>query len=121
MRKGCARGFFFPSAELKKTPSFDGEKCKWNYFRGREKCTQSHMNRWFSRKVHVMHAANYPARRVKHDIEVNHGQGHFFIHDPQEHENIGDHDCSKQLKKILHPQVHHPEPPEIGCSEMRSG
>src|SRR4051812_3240307 len=79
------------------------------------------MDRRFSRKVHMMHTANYPARRIQHDIEVNYRQGDSLVHHTEQHEDIGDHDGSEQLKKILHPEVHHPESPEIGCSEMRSG
>ena len=43
------------------------------------------------------------------------------LHDTQQHENVSDHDRGEQFEKILHPKVHHPEPPEIGCGEMRSG
>src|SRR6476620_255272 len=104
MREWCARSSFFMSAQLKKTPSLDSQKRERDYLGGAEKCSERHMNRWFARKIHMMHAANYPARRVKHDVEVNHSQGHPFIDHPEQHENVCDHDRGKQLEKILPPK-----------------
>src|SRR5437660_1691517 len=120
MRKWCARRRFFVSAELQKTPGFHGKKGEGDYFGRGEKCTECHMDRWFAGEIHMMHAANYSARGIEHDVEVNHSQGHRFIHHTEQHEDICNHDRGKQLEKIFNPQVDYPESPEIGGSEMRS-
>src|SRR5580704_4382825 len=39
------------------------------------------------------------------------------MHDAQENEDVGDHDGRKQFKKILHPQMNHPEAPKIKVFE----
>ncbi len=45
---------------------------------------------------------------------------HLRPHHAQQHEDVGDHDGGEQLQEILHPQVHHPEPPEIHHGEVRA-
>ena len=39
----------------------------------------------------------------------------------EQHEHVGDHDRGEQLQKILNPEMHHPEAPEISCREVRTG
>ena len=58
-----------------------------------------------------------PPAEYKHHVQINQPHGHALVHHAEQHENVGDHDRREQFEKILHPQMHDPEPPEIRRGE----
>ena len=63
--------------------------------------------------------ADHAAERIEDDVEIHHARRRFFRNDAEQHEDIGDHDGGEELEKILHPQVHDPEAPEVHDGEIR--
>src|SRR6185437_5505754 len=88
---------------------------------GGEERAQRHMLGWFTGKIEVVHGADHAAGGIQNQVEVDDAQGNLFAHDPEENEKVGDHDGGEELEEILDPEVHHPEAPEVGGSEVGVG
>ena len=60
--------------------------------------------------------AEYRMMSMKNDAQCDPLPDH-----AQEDEHVGCHDGGEQLEEVLDPQVHHPEAPELGDSDMGTG
>src|SRR5215475_6366779 len=121
MRESGAGLAMLERAELQETPGLNCEKRQRNYLGRRKECPERHMLSRCARKINMMHRADHAASRVQYDVQVDQRERHAFMHDPQQHEYVGDHDCGEEFEKIFDPQMHNPEPPEFGGSKMRRG
>jgi hypothetical protein len=68
-----------------------------------------------------MHRADDPANRVENDVEQHDQQRDPLAHDPEQHEDVGDHDGREQLQEVLHPEMDDPEAPVVGDRERVAG
>ena len=107
-------------AELKEAPGLDRKERQRNHFRRREERAQRHVQGRSAGEIQMMHRADDAARRIEQHVQVNQPHSHALMHHAEQHENIGDHDRREQFEKILHPQMDHPEPPEICCGKVES-
>ena len=77
---------------------------------------------WIGRiaaEIEVVHRADHAAERIEDDVEIHHARRRFLRNHAEQHEDIGDHDGGEELEKILHPEVHDPEAPEVHDGEIR--
>src|SRR6185437_13194132 len=65
-----------------------------------------------------MHGADHAAGGVQDDVKENYPQRDTFAHHSEQNEDVGHHHGGEQLEEIFHPQVDHPEPPEVGDREV---
>src|SRR3970282_212090 len=71
-------------------------------------------------EIEMMHGADHAAHGIKNDVQVDHPQRRRFANDAEQDEHVGDHHRGKKLQEVLHPEMNHPEAPEIIHDESRS-
>ena len=121
VRERCAAAGLLPGAQLQERPRLDGqERQRDDLHRGEERA-QRHVLHRCAGEVQVVHCADDATHRVQDDVEEDELDGDLAAHHAQHHEDVGDHDRGEQLEEVLDPQVHHPEPPELGDGQMRLG
>ena len=64
-------------------------------------------------EVQVVHGADDATCGVQDDVQQDDLDGDLAAHHAEHHEQVGHHHGGEQLQEVLHPQVHHPEAPEL--------
>ncbi len=118
MRERLGVAGLLSRTELQEGPRLDGEEGQRDHLGRGEERAQRHVLHRGSGEVQVVHRADHPARRVQDDVEEDDAQRDPLPHHAEQHEDVGDHHRGEQLEEVLDPQVHHPEPPEVGDGEV---
>src|SRR6516162_3408605 len=100
-------------SQLQETPRLESQEGQRYDLRGREKRAHGHVYRWLAGKVDVMHAADQSAGGVEDDVQVDDFEGHAFMHHPQKHKHVGNHNGGEKLEEVLDPEMDDPEAPKI--------
>ena len=101
-------------AQLQERPRLDRQEGQRNDLGRREERAQRHVLHRRAGEVQMVHGADDAAGGIQDDVEEDHAQRDSFAHHAQQHEHVGHHHGGEQFEEVLDPQVHHPEPPEVG-------
>ncbi len=104
--------------QLQERPRLDGQEGQRDHLGRREERAQRHVLHRGAGEVQMVHGADDAAGGIQDDVKEDDAQRDPLAHHTQQHEHVGHHHGGEQLEEVLDPQVHHPEPPEVGDSEM---
>ena len=118
-REWRARTRLPPRPELQETPRLHRQESQGDDLRRREERAHCHVLGGRTREIQVVHGPDHtPAEysRMSRKMTVRATSYH-----TEKDEDVGDHDGGEELQKILHPQVHDPEAPEVRGREVGLG
>ena len=114
VREGLGAVGVLASTQLHEAPCLNGQEGQRDNLSCGEERTECHLLGGGTDEVGVVQGTDHATDGVEHGVHHDDGDSDALADNAEQHEDVRHHHGGEQLEEVLHPEVNHPEAPELG-------